>query len=57
MKKYLSDNRDSRFATKCRKALLNSNGKVEFPTIPQSNNSQETISGTILQHNKNEETQ
>lgn len=34
--KYLSDNRDSRFATKCRKVLLNSIGRVEFPTIPQS---------------------
>jgi hypothetical protein len=33
--KYLSDNRDSRFATKCRKAILNSIGRVEFPSIPK----------------------
>ncbi len=33
--KYLSDNRNSRFATKCRKALLNSIGRVEFPVIPK----------------------
>lgn len=34
--KYLLDNKDSRFSTKCRKALLNSIGKVEFPSVPQS---------------------
>jgi len=34
--KYLSDNRDRRFATKCRKVLLSSIGKVVFPSIPQS---------------------
>lgn len=33
--KYLLDNRDSRFATKCRKVMLNSVGRVEFPAIPQ----------------------
>ncbi|TCN79878.1 hypothetical protein EDB62_101140 [Vibrio crassostreae] len=34
--KYLSDKRDSRFATKCRKAILNSVGRVEFPEIPEN---------------------
>ena len=35
--KYLSDHLDSRFATKCRKALLNTVGRVEFPSIPKKN--------------------
>lgn len=34
--KYLSDKRDSRFATKCRKAIINSVGRVEFPKVPES---------------------
>lgn len=33
--KYLSDHRDSRFATKCRKEILKAIGRVEFPNIPQ----------------------
>ncbi|UFS61503.1 hypothetical protein LOH54_07490 [Sulfurimonas sp. HSL-3221] len=33
--KYLKDKRDSRFATKCRKAILNSVGRVNFPEVPQ----------------------
>ena len=33
--KYLKDNRDARFATKCRKAILTSIGKVNFPDVPQ----------------------
>lgn len=33
--KYLKDKRDARYATKCRKAILNSIGKVCFPDIPQ----------------------
>jgi len=32
--KYLKDNRDSKFATKCRKEILNTVGIVEFPSIP-----------------------
>lgn len=32
--KYLSDNRDSRFSTKCRKALLSTSGLVRFPELP-----------------------
>lgn len=32
--KYLSDNKDLRFATKCRKAILSSIGRVNFPEIP-----------------------
>lgn len=31
--KYLKDNRDSRFATKCRKVMLTTVGRVEFPNI------------------------
>ena len=34
--KYLSENSDSHFATECRKALLNSVGRVKFPEIPSS---------------------
>lgn len=34
--KYLSDNRDSRFSTKCRKAILSTIGRVSFPTPPKS---------------------
>lgn len=34
--KYLSDNKDSRFATQCRKELLKSSGKIKFPVIPKS---------------------
>jgi hypothetical protein len=34
--KYLMDKRDARFATKCRKSLLNAVGRVEFPVIPKS---------------------
>lgn len=33
--RYLADNRDSRFAAKCRKAMLNSIGRVAFPAIPE----------------------
>ncbi|AJI52601.1 hypothetical protein [Francisella philomiragia] len=33
--KYLSDKRDSRFATKCRKAIISSVGRVEFPKVPE----------------------
>ena len=33
--KYLKDNRDAKFATKCRKAILNTVGLVNFPSIPQ----------------------
>lgn len=34
--KYLKDKRDSSFATKCRKAILNSVGRVNFPEIPKT---------------------
>jgi len=33
--RYFLNNRDSQFATKCRKAILNSIGLVEFPKVPQ----------------------
>lgn len=33
--KYLKDNRDARYATKCRKAILASVGKVRFPDLPK----------------------
>lgn len=33
--KYLKDNRDARFSAKCRKAIFNTVGLVEFPEIPQ----------------------
>ena len=36
--KYLNDNKDARFATKCRKAILGAVGLVEFPSVPQSDN-------------------
>ncbi|MDD5052278.1 MAG: hypothetical protein PHO27_06050 [Sulfuricurvum sp.] len=32
---YLSNNKDARFATKCRKVLFTSIGRVQFPPIPQ----------------------
>lgn len=34
--KYLMDRPDARFATKCRKAILNAVGRVEFPIIPNT---------------------
>lgn len=33
--KYLKDKRDTRYATKCRKAILSSIGRVHFPDVPQ----------------------
>jgi hypothetical protein len=33
--KYLKDKRDAKYATKCRKAILTSIGKVNFPDVPQ----------------------
>ncbi|WP_047301620.1 hypothetical protein [Pseudomonas fluorescens] len=33
--KYLKDNRDARYAAKCRKSILTSTGKVEFPDAPK----------------------
>ena len=36
--KYLKVNRNARFATKCRKAILNSVGRVKFPNLPNSGN-------------------
>jgi len=45
--KYLSDTRDSRFATKCRKTLLGSIGKVVFPSIPQSKSAKLEVDKTI----------
>ena len=33
--KYLLDNRDSRFATKCRKSLMTTVGRVVFPETPK----------------------
>jgi len=33
--KYLKDNRDSRYAAKCRRVILNTVGRVEFPDIPE----------------------
>lgn len=41
--KYLSDNKDARFATKCRKAILSAVGLVEFPAVPQSDNDVEEV--------------
>ncbi len=32
--KYLKDKRDTRYATKCRKAILTSVGQVKFPAVP-----------------------
>ncbi|MGE6331051.1 hypothetical protein ACQKCW_10725 [Psychrobacter pacificensis] len=33
--KYLKDKRDAKYATKCRKAILTSIGRVNFPDVPQ----------------------
>lgn len=33
--KYLKDKRDTRYAIKCRKAILSSIGRVHFPDVPQ----------------------
>ncbi len=34
--RYLHDNKNARFSKQCRKAILNTVGRVEFPQIPQS---------------------
>lgn len=34
--KYLEDKRDAKYAAKCRKAILTSIGKVDFPEVPQT---------------------
>lgn len=34
--KYLTDKRDARFATKCRKAIFNAIGRVVFPDLPNT---------------------
>jgi len=47
--KYLKDRRDSKFATECRKAILNSVGRVNFPKLPQSDSK-------IVEPPKNEKT-
>ncbi|MEL0639650.1 hypothetical protein V6260_03410 [Pseudoalteromonas aliena] len=44
--KYLTDKRDSKFATKCRKAIFNSVGKVNFPEIPTTKKI-DTIDGVV----------
>jgi len=41
--KYLKDNKNARFATKCRKAILNTVGLVKFPDIPKQ---EDQITGT-----------
>jgi len=41
--KYLKDNKDARFATKCRKAILGTIGLVEFPAVPQSDDTVEEV--------------
>lgn len=46
--KYLKDNRDARFATKCRKAILNTTGRVEFPKVPSKEpEAQSTTQGDV----------
>lgn len=34
--RYLSDKKDARFATRCRKAILNTVGRVGFPDLPET---------------------
>ena len=34
--RYLSDKKDTRFATKCRKAILSMGGRVKFPDLPET---------------------
>jgi hypothetical protein len=41
--KYLKDKKDTRFATKCRKAILSTVGRVEFPVVPQEDNNLEKV--------------
>jgi len=41
---YLSDNKDAKFATRCRKAILSTVGRVQFPDIPNDNKSKKTES-------------
>ncbi|UGA55309.1 hypothetical protein [Vibrio sp. VB16] len=41
--KYLSDNKDLRFATKCRKTILSSIGRVNFPEIPKEKATSKTL--------------
>ncbi|OBY72580.1 hypothetical protein [Acinetobacter gyllenbergii] len=35
--KYLKDNKNARFATQCRKSILEAVGRVKFPSIPTKN--------------------
>ncbi len=37
---YLSNKRDARFATRCRKAILGTTGRVVFPEIPETSSPQ-----------------
>lgn len=37
--KYLSNKKDARFATRCRKLILSTVGRVKFPDVPTENNS------------------
>ena len=41
--KYLKDNKNVRFATKCRKAILSAVGLVQFPAVPHSDNCIEEV--------------
>jgi hypothetical protein len=41
--KYLKDNKDARFATKCRKAIFGTVGLVNLPDVPQSDSSLEAV--------------
>ena len=38
--RYLSNKKDSKFATRCRKAILGTTGRVFFPKIPETSSSQ-----------------
>jgi hypothetical protein len=44
--RYLKDNRDASYATKCRKAIFNSIGKVDFPEVPQDQNKEDEQSSS-----------
>ena len=37
--RHLSDKKDARFATRCRKAILNTVGRVKFPDLPEKKSS------------------
>lgn len=50
--KYLKDNKDVKFATKCRKTILSTTGLVKFPDTPEQEQQIIGIEEKLEQHNK-----